>query len=379
MSSQTFVELTKSFESWFAQHSKIVKKDLALKHSNMASSPFLFLRATFYAWVKRYWENCPELVNDTPVVLAVGDLHVENFGTWRDAEGRLCWGCNDVDEAFPLPYTLDLVRLAASAKMAIAEEHLNLTTREACEAILEGYIEMLAAGGRGFVLGEEHLELRAMAVNKLRIPAAFWVKLKNQLTPTAVPPEALASLEAKMPDTQLKYKFGQRTAGQGSLGRPRFVAMADLHGGLIAREAKVALPSACVWAGLAQSEHIYYQELIDHAFRSKDPYVGLEGGWIVRRLSPDCSRVELTDLPKNPDEHLLMRAMGAETANIHLGQEGAAAAILADLKKRKPNWLRKAVKKMVKVTRADQKQWAKHHAEQQRQAAEKVKARRKSK
>ena len=24
-----------------------------------------------------------------PPVLAVGDLHVENFGTWRDAEGRL--------------------------------------------------------------------------------------------------------------------------------------------------------------------------------------------------------------------------------------------------------------------------------------------------
>jgi len=32
-------------------------------------------------------------------VLAVGDLHVENFGTWRDAEGRLIWGVNDFDES----------------------------------------------------------------------------------------------------------------------------------------------------------------------------------------------------------------------------------------------------------------------------------------
>ena len=36
-----------------------------------------------------------------PAVLAVGDLHTENFGTWRDAEGRLIWGINDFDEAFP--------------------------------------------------------------------------------------------------------------------------------------------------------------------------------------------------------------------------------------------------------------------------------------
>ena len=44
----------------------------------------------------------------------VGDLHVENFGTWRDVEGRLVWGVNDFDEAYALPYTNDLVRLVAS-------------------------------------------------------------------------------------------------------------------------------------------------------------------------------------------------------------------------------------------------------------------------
>ena len=29
---------------------------------------------------------------DAPQVLSVGDLHLENFGTWRDADGRLVWG-----------------------------------------------------------------------------------------------------------------------------------------------------------------------------------------------------------------------------------------------------------------------------------------------
>ena len=57
-----------------------------------------------------------------PQVLAVGDLHTENFGTWRDGEGRLVWGINDFDEVAVMPYTLDLVRLAASARMAIEYE-----------------------------------------------------------------------------------------------------------------------------------------------------------------------------------------------------------------------------------------------------------------
>jgi len=47
-------------------------------------------------------------------VLAVGDLDLENFGTWCDSLGRLAWGINDFDEAFPLPYTHDLVRLPAT-------------------------------------------------------------------------------------------------------------------------------------------------------------------------------------------------------------------------------------------------------------------------
>ena len=51
-------------------------------------------------------------------VLAVGDIHLENFGTWRDADGRLVWGVNDFDEAAQMPYVLDLVRLAASALLA---------------------------------------------------------------------------------------------------------------------------------------------------------------------------------------------------------------------------------------------------------------------
>ncbi len=89
--------------------------DLDCKHDRMKKNAFMFLRATFFRWARRIETVCPELAG-APAVLSVGDLHVENFGTWRDAEGRLVWGINDFDEAAEIPYPFDLVRLATSAR-----------------------------------------------------------------------------------------------------------------------------------------------------------------------------------------------------------------------------------------------------------------------
>src|SRR5262249_36507265 len=120
------------------KHIAIVDSDLRLKHQKMAGDAFQFLRATFYRWITLWNELCTDLTN-SPAVLAVGDLHIENFGTWRDAEGRLIWGINDFDEAFPLPYANDLVRLATSALLAIQEQKLSVNAGATCDAILSGY------------------------------------------------------------------------------------------------------------------------------------------------------------------------------------------------------------------------------------------------
>ncbi|OLB27106.1 MAG: hypothetical protein DMG41_13650 [Acidobacteria bacterium] len=160
---------TADFERWLAKRLPIVRQDIALKHQHMADAAFPFFRATFYRWLQLWPEVCPELAK-APPVLAVGDLHIENFGTWRDEEGRLIWGVNDLDEAWPAVYTLDLARLATSAYLAISSEHLSLTRREAAEAIEEGYRDALAAGGKAFVLAEHHQWLRVLALGKLRDP-----------------------------------------------------------------------------------------------------------------------------------------------------------------------------------------------------------------
>jgi uncharacterized protein (DUF2252 family) len=103
------------FEAWLAQHCDVVKDDIQYKHRQMKKSAFIFLRATYFRWARKIGKWCPELM-DAPQVLSVGDLHAENFGTWRDEDGRLVWGVNDFDEAAMMPYVLDLVRLATSIR-----------------------------------------------------------------------------------------------------------------------------------------------------------------------------------------------------------------------------------------------------------------------
>jgi len=121
-------EATSGYERWLKQCVPLLQGDLDLKHRLMAADVFSFLRATFYRWSQLWPELCAE-TTAAPRVLAVGDLHVENFGTWRDAEGRLIWGVNDFDETATLPYTQDLVRLATSALMAVEESRLTLSSR----------------------------------------------------------------------------------------------------------------------------------------------------------------------------------------------------------------------------------------------------------
>src|SRR5580658_7340771 len=172
------ITATQKFDTWLGERIPIIKADLDHKHALMREAPFPFMRATFYRWAQTWPLVCPKAAA-APEVLAVGDLHVENFGTWRDIEGRLVWGINDFDEVYQLPYTIDLVRLAASAHIAIRESRLKILAKDACDAILTGYKKSLQMGGVPFVLAEEHDWLRHMVTGILRDPTAFWKKLDS--------------------------------------------------------------------------------------------------------------------------------------------------------------------------------------------------------
>ena len=83
----------------------------------------------------------------------------------------------------------------------------------------------------------------------------------------------------------------------------------------------------------------------------------MNSGWVLRRLSPYCSRIELSQLPRRRDEAKLLRAMGRELANVHLGTRRAMHSVRRDLAKRSSTWLRQAAQAMVEATLKDWKEW----------------------
>jgi uncharacterized protein (DUF2252 family) len=90
---RSIVKSTKAFEAWMRDRTDVSEKMLEKKHDKMSQSAFPFLRATFYRWVEQWPAVCPKLAGrDHDVLLAVGDLHVENFGVWRDSRQRTIWG-----------------------------------------------------------------------------------------------------------------------------------------------------------------------------------------------------------------------------------------------------------------------------------------------
>ena len=276
---------TAAYETWLGKRIPLLPADLKLKHQRMTEGVFPFLRATFYRWAQLWPDNCPELVN-APVTLAVGDLHIENFGTWRDSEGRLVWGVNDFDEACELPYAVDLVRLAVSALLATSEGTTSCTPADACAAILNGYTEGIHGGGKPFVLEELHHGLRTLALSDLRDPVRFWDKMNRWPRADKVPPQIKNILVRALPEPVSPYQILHRQAGLGSLGRRRFTLVAQWCGGYIAREAKELVPSAWHWMEKKQSTKISYATIVSRAVRVADPTVSiLCQQWFIRRLA----------------------------------------------------------------------------------------------
>ena len=106
--------------------------------------------------------------------------------------------------------------------------------------------------------------------------------------------------------------------------------------------------------------------LLQRLVRSPDPLLQVHDRWLVRQFVPDTIKLEISVFRSSvrplltPD---LIRAMGFESANIHLGSKSPAElhAALARLNQELGrDWLRAATERMEKVTREDHSAWMKH-------------------
>ena len=126
---------------------------LAMKYARMRTSPFVFLRGTCHL----FYERLPgaNVLDDAPHVWICGDMHLENFGSYKGDNRLVYFDNNDFDEACLAPVPYEIVRLLTSVLVGAAD--LKLSRAEAlalCHTALDAYSTALAFGKSRWIEAE---------------------------------------------------------------------------------------------------------------------------------------------------------------------------------------------------------------------------------
>jgi hypothetical protein len=183
----------------------------------------------------------------------------------------------------------------------------------------------------------------------------FWEEIG--CLPTVSPPaDVAANLNLSVPQDAEVLRFASRTAGDGSLGRSRYVVVANWRGSRVVREAKALVPSAWEWAHGNISAKPWFADLAGGKYRSPDPFLHVRGNFIFRRIGPDFRKVELGE-PGKLLEVKLLEAMGFDLGAIHAADALRASAVKNDLAKRRAGWLYAMAKVAALAVEQDYERW----------------------
>jgi hypothetical protein len=311
--------VTSDYEHWLRSQLPVDQADLELKHADIAHDEYRFLRGTYYLWLVRAAAEVPEVFDRTAVPL-VGDLHVENYGTWRDRAQVRRWGVNDLDELARGSWLLDLVRLATSAVLA---PHVKVGDHEICDTVLSSWYAATPSSAVDLSQAP-HL---ALLVPELADHDRFYADLAvGQEIPDL--PAAVVAAAERVAEPGWRPTWHVHEAGTGSLGHRRRVGVGPAADGSVhAREAKQLGPPTCVWFGgtdpgvpVPEPDDMAY-DVVVAAVKGPAGAARVDG-WQVRDLAPDVVRIRPAGLHRHEADRLL-EAMAWAAADVH-GADHAA-------------------------------------------------------
>lgn len=224
---------------------------LKMKLTAMQANPFVFLRGACHLFYEDWHPSLNKL--NSPAAWICGDLHLENFGSFKSENGLAYFDLNDFDECALAPCLWDLTRLLTS--LLVAQDTLKLKPKQT-EALLESmtlkYASALAEGkpkwverktARGLIktllsslskrTDADFLADRTNAKdngNTLIIDGKRTLKLDK-----AAKEKALALFKNAMQVTDKKdfytpLDIARRIAGTGSMGVERYVVLVNGNG-----------------------------------------------------------------------------------------------------------------------------------------------------
>ena len=299
---------------------------LQRKFELLRREPFAFFRGTchlFYSTLPR----TPAL-SGAPPVLACGDLHIENFGTYKGDNRLVYFDLNDFDEAALAPFTLDLVRFVTSVLVAAAQ--LTLSSQQAaklCVGYIETYrksiddgkarwIERTTADGMVKDLLHSLEQSRRSDLLGKRTQLARTGRRLNldNVHTLAASPAACRRITALVrrfaagtnhPEFYRLLDVAQRVAGNGSLGVERYVLLVEGKGSPdnnYLLDLKLAIPSSLApvaklrqpkWAGDAC--RVVATQRIVQAISPARLHAIMDGrrSYVLKELQPTADRLDL--------------------------------------------------------------------------------------
>jgi uncharacterized protein (DUF2252 family) len=337
---------------------------LSMKYSNMRSSAFVYLRATCHLFAGQLEDV--KVLATTPAVWSCGDLHLENFGSYKGDNRLTYFDVNDFDEAALIPAGWDIVRLLTSLRLACAELELKAErVRELVDVPLTSYFRELRHGSarwleRDTATGPVH-ELLASVIDRKRRDfldsrttkkgkkRELLIDGKRALSASKAQHAQVGKFMQRFAKTQNEPEFydvldvARRIAGNGSLGVDRFVVLVRGNGNPdnnYLLDLKQALPSALTdaltlkqpaWAN--EGERIVAvtrrAQAVPVAFLHSVQMDGRD--YVLRDLQPSADRVSFLEEVHNPQRlNELMQAIGQCTAWSHLRGSGRQRSAIAD-------------------------------------------------
>jgi uncharacterized protein (DUF2252 family) len=337
---------------------------LAIKYKGMRSSPFVFLRATCHLFYSRL-PDLP-LLAEAPPVWSCGDLHLQNFGSYKGDNRLVYFDINDFDESALAPASWDLLRFLSSVLVgADSMEVKKAGALELCDAFLDAYRATLAAGKAGWIERETASGLVGDLLDGLRgrLRPAFLdgrteikgkqrqLRLDNgkALPVTDEQRERVTTLIdefTKSRDDQHFYEVldvARRIAGSGSLGVDRFVILVRGKGssdGNYLLDLKEALPSSLLahldtpqprWKSEAARVVEVQRRMQAVSMAFLQPVTFGERSFMLRDLQPSEDRVPLDASRSGPEAiAAVMGNMGTIVASAQLRSGGRDGSAIAD-------------------------------------------------
>lgn len=339
------------------------RERLQVKHARMRSSLYRFFRGTPHL----YYQDWPvSALDQAPLVWSCGDLHLENFGSYKGDNRLVYFDISDFEDAILTPAARELTRFVSSVLIAarslgigsrdmVALAHLYLRSYTA--ALKDGQARWVErATAKGMVkdlLSELKQRTRRQLLDERTLLSGRARKLQIDFKRTLPVPEVahariaafMRKYAAKQPDPNF-YKLldvARRIAGISSLGLPRYVLLVEGEGSPHQNyllDLKFAPPSAAAdYTPTPQPEWKNHAERIVAVQRRIQaippallhPVLVNRQPYVLRELQPTTDRLNLEDWDgKLRRLEKVMVSMGEITAWAQLRSSGRQGSAIND-------------------------------------------------